>query len=190
MVMARNLANASELSLDGSATKVPSGPHMVEFIAPRGWTVRLVTEDLQDYFPSIEVPPSRADTNGLDADVLRYLGTASFFTPPRINSTGNTRERHCAACRRDVLKALACANKHSHVISLLDGSRWSCTVISYGPLRASVAAELGWDWQRWHRQAARVQAGKGTTCGAATCYGLGAGLREAGGRWRKADGRV
>ena len=66
LVVDRQIENAKELSLGGAARDLPSGSDMAEHWVPRGWTVRMSSEDLTDYFPSIDSSDARAQTNGLD----------------------------------------------------------------------------------------------------------------------------
>ena len=80
IVMARQRANGEELSLEGSAQDVPAGPDMVEFIAEKGSRVRLISEDLQSYFPSVDASTARALINSIDMPFVAgdFKGTKAF----------------------------------------------------------------------------------------------------------------
>ena len=62
IVMDRQIQNTKEMSFGGMACMVGGGPDLVEFRCPKGWKVRMISEDLQDYFPSIDASAEKADS--------------------------------------------------------------------------------------------------------------------------------
>ena len=104
LVVDRQIENSKELALSGAARDLPSGSDMAEHCAPKGWSVRMSSEDLTDYFPSIDSSDSRAQTNGLDflltkAEARSLLAAGAAASPAGFDPEGGdeTRKKVCSA---------------------------------------------------------------------------------------------
>ena len=88
LVVDRQIENSKELALGGAARDLPSGSDMAEHWVPRGWTLRMSSEDLTDYFPSIDSSNARATTNGLS---FRLTEAEARSLLPPCSSTAASR---------------------------------------------------------------------------------------------------